>query len=80
MGLYPLLQDETCNFLAVDFDKESWQEDVKAFMDTCALDEIPAALEHSRSNNGAHVWIFLKSLYQQKNRIYFTVTNFFPNT
>jgi hypothetical protein len=31
MGVYPLLQDETCHFLAVDFDKQSWQEDAKAF-------------------------------------------------
>ncbi|MDR2581230.1 MAG: hypothetical protein LBC85_09595 [Fibromonadaceae bacterium] len=60
MGVYPLLQDETCNFLAVDFDKETWQEDVKAFLDTCTLDEIPAALERSRSGNGAHVWIFFE--------------------
>jgi len=58
MGVYPLLQDETCYFLAVDFDKNTWQEDVKAFIDTCKLENIPAALERSRSGNGAHVWIF----------------------
>jgi hypothetical protein len=58
MGVYPLLPDETCHFLAVDFDKESWREDVKAFMDTCKFEGIPAALERSRSGNGAHVWIF----------------------
>jgi hypothetical protein len=32
MGVYPLLQDETCWFLAVDFDKQSWAEDVAAFV------------------------------------------------
>ena len=58
MGIYPLLQDETCNFLAVDFDKETWQEDTKAFLDTCKIEGIPAALERSRSGNGAHIWIF----------------------
>ncbi|MDR0517964.1 MAG: DEAD/DEAH box helicase [Fibromonadaceae bacterium] len=58
MGVYPLLQNETCHFLAMDFDKEAWREDVKAFMDTCKLEEISAALERSRSGNGAHVWIF----------------------
>jgi hypothetical protein len=31
MGIYPLLQNETCHLLALDFDKQSWQEDVKAF-------------------------------------------------
>ena len=58
VGVYPLSQDETCNFLAVDFDKEAWQEDVKAFMDTCKLESIPSVLERSRSGNGAHIWIF----------------------
>jgi len=60
MGIYPLLQDETCYFLAVDFDKDTWQEDVKAFIDTCKLENIPAALERSRSGNGAHIWIFFE--------------------
>jgi superfamily II DNA or RNA helicase len=58
MGVYPLLANETCHFLAIDFDKETWREDVRAFMDTCKLEEIPAYLERSRSGNGAHVWIF----------------------
>ncbi|MDD4889592.1 MAG: restriction endonuclease subunit R, partial [Phycisphaerae bacterium] len=35
MGIYPMLQDETCFFLAADFDKKSWHEDVGAFMATC---------------------------------------------
>lgn len=30
MGVYPMLDDETCWFLAVDFDKSSWIEDVRA--------------------------------------------------
>ena len=31
MGVYPLLQNETCHFLAVDFDKEAWREDFISF-------------------------------------------------
>lgn len=58
MGVYPMLQDETCFFLAVDFDKRTWRVDASAFLDTCRLLDIPAALERSRSGNGAHVWIF----------------------
>jgi len=58
MGLYPMLLDETCFFLAVDFDKSNWRADANAFLDTCRLLGIPAALERSRSGNGAHVWIF----------------------
>lgn len=61
VGMYPLLKDETCYFLAIDFDKNSWQEDVIAFMDTCKEIEVPAVLERSRSGNGGHVWIFFDS-------------------
>jgi len=58
MGIYPMLQDETCFVLAVDFDKEGWREDAKAFFETCRHLYVPAALERSRSGNGAHIWIF----------------------
>lgn len=58
MGVYPLLEDETCWFLAVDFDKHSWQEDVTAFAETCRSSRIPVAIERSRSGNGAHAWFF----------------------
>ena len=58
MGVYPMLLDETCLFLAVDFDKESWQADAGAFVETCRTLDLPVALERSRSGNGAHVWFF----------------------
>ena len=58
MGIYPMLHDETCFLLAVDFDKEGWREDANAFWETCRYLNVPAALERSRSGNGAHIWIF----------------------
>ncbi len=61
IGVYPLLTDETCWFLAVDFDKATWADDAKAFMETCESYQIPAALERSRSGNGGHVWIFFET-------------------
>jgi superfamily II DNA or RNA helicase len=57
-GVYPLLADESCRFLAADFDKASWADDALAMMETCRLRGVPAALERSRSGNGGHVWIF----------------------
>ncbi len=57
-GVYPLLHDETCWFLAADFDKESWADDARALLDTCHAKGVAAALERSRSGNGGHVWIF----------------------
>lgn len=57
-GVYPLLPDETCWFLAADFDEESWAADALAMLETCRAKGAPAALERSRSGNGGHVWIF----------------------
>jgi hypothetical protein len=58
VGIYPLLPDDTCCFLAVDFDKKSWLADATAFVATCKRFQVPSAVERSRSGNGAHVWIF----------------------
>jgi len=60
-AVYPMLKDETCWFLAADFDKEAWREDVMAFTETCRHTGAPYAIERSRSGNGAHVWFFFSS-------------------
>lgn len=58
IGIYPLLKDETCTFLAVDFDDEGFEKDIQAFRDACREKEVPVAIERSRSGKGAHAWIF----------------------
>ena len=58
IGAYALLSDETCWFLAADFDGDHWQEDATAFARTAKFNGIHASIEISRSGNGAHVWIF----------------------
>jgi superfamily II DNA or RNA helicase len=60
IGVYPLLRDETCWFLAADFDKKTWEYDSQAFLETCRELNVPAALERSRSGKGGHVWIFFE--------------------
>ncbi len=58
VGVYPLRSDETCHFLAVDFDGSNWQEDILAYLHTCRDMDIPAVMERSRSGNGGHIWFF----------------------
>jgi len=58
IGVYPLLEDEHCWFLAVDFDKKNWQEDVSVYVTTARRFGLTPAVERSRSGNGAHVWFF----------------------
>jgi hypothetical protein len=66
MGIYPMLADETCFFLAVDFDKDTWQIDVAAFLETCRRLSLPAVLERSRSGNGGHIWFFFEEAISAK--------------
>lgn len=58
VGVYPLLEDDSCHFLAVDFDEAEWRDDAQAFMASCTELGVQAALEVSRSGQGAHVWVF----------------------
>ena len=58
LGIYPLLQDDTCRFLAIDFDEENWRGDVAMVAQTCREHDIPCSVEISRSGNGTHLWFF----------------------
>ncbi|MGI9335799.1 MAG: TOTE conflict system archaeo-eukaryotic primase domain-containing protein [Gammaproteobacteria bacterium] len=61
VGVYPLLVDETCWFVAADFDKVGWMADTSAFREACNSSGVPVSVERSRSGNGAHAWIFFES-------------------
>lgn len=58
MGVYPLLEDETCRFLAIDFDKSNWQDEILSVKSVFAEYGIDSYMERSRSGNGGHLWIF----------------------
>ena len=58
IGVYPLLEDDTCYFLAIDFDEAEWKDDARAFVQSCVELGVPVALEISRSGKGAHGWVF----------------------
>lgn len=62
IGMYPILEDNTCFFLCADFDDKNcehgYRDDVLSYVHVCKEWGIPAYIERSRSGNGAHVWIF----------------------
>ena len=58
IGTYAIREDDTCKFLACDFDESSWQADLLAFRETSLALGIDVAIERSRSGLGGHAWIF----------------------
>ena len=63
LGVYPLLKDNTSNFIAADFDGDNWQNAVRSFLNVCSKHSLPVATERSRSGKGAHVWCFFSAPY-----------------
>ena len=74
IGVYPMLPDETCNFLVFDFDNhddntngddfantdERWREEVNALREICRIYGVDILTERSRSGKGAHIWMFFQ--------------------
>lgn len=72
-GIYPLLEDNTSFFIAVDFDKQNWKETILRLYETCQKFALPAYIERSRSGNGGHLWIFFEQAFpaEQSRKIMF---------
>ena len=72
IGVYPMLEDETCRFIVFDFDNHEkgaastdyanvdndWKEEVDTLRQICITNGIEPLVERSRSGRGAHIWIF----------------------
>lgn len=60
LGIYPILINDTCHFLAIDFDDEGWEKDITILREICEDKKMPFAVERSRSGAGAHIWFFFE--------------------
>ena len=74
IGVYPMLPNETCNFLVFDFDNhegdnlsdddtkagEDWIGEVNSMRTICKQNDVDVLVERSRSGKGAHIWIFFE--------------------
>ncbi len=61
IGTYAIREDDTCTFLACDFDESGWKEDALAYKQMARELGIDVSIERSRSGNGAHAWIFFET-------------------
>lgn len=60
IGTYAIRADDTCSFLACDFDESSWKEDILAYKQASRELGIEVYIERSRSGKGGHAWIFFE--------------------
>ena len=58
IGTYAIREDDSCIFLAADFDGDGWMQDIEAYRRAAEQMGISVAIERSSSGNGGHAWIF----------------------
>jgi len=58
IGLYPLFEDHTVCWLALDFDDDRWFEDMLSVYQTAIQYNIYPVMERSASGQGGHLWFF----------------------
>ena len=61
IGTYAIREDNSCIFLAADFDGGGWMQDIEAYRRAAEQMGISVGVERSRSGNGGHAWIFFAS-------------------
>jgi hypothetical protein len=64
LGVYPLLEDNTCHFIAADLDNHTGNfnphRDIKEYYEVCRINDIPCYILRSKSGAGFHAYIFFK--------------------
>ena len=58
LGVYAITEDNSCRFLAADFDGDGWKENIAAYREAGSRAGVMVAMERSRSGRGGHAWIF----------------------
>jgi superfamily II DNA or RNA helicase len=58
IGTYAIREDDSCIFLAADFDGDGWMQDIEAYRRAAEQMGNSVGIERSRSGNGGHAWIF----------------------
>lgn len=61
IGIYPLHRDNTCSFLAIDFDDDDWFFEMLSVRNVAKQFHYPSVMERSASGNGGHLWFFFRT-------------------
>jgi superfamily II DNA or RNA helicase len=66
IGSYAIREDDTCVFLACDFDGPGWLDDAFLYQSVARRMGVDVLVERSRSGDGAHAWIFFSAPIQAR--------------
>ena len=66
IGTYAIREDDTCTFLACDFDGTGWNKEIRVYQSVADDMGVQVAIERSRSGQGGHAWIFFSEPVQAR--------------
>lgn len=66
IGIYPILDDNTCYFLAIDFDDDLWFDNMLSVYRVARKNGLSCIMERSQSGNGGHLWFFFETAIKAK--------------
>lgn len=67
MGIYPMLTDDTCYLLVMDFDNDNSDQESKVITQVADEYDIPFLIERSQSGRGIHIWFFFEEPISAKS-------------